>query len=181
MAKGNKKAKNQVSNADRVGPEQLLLTDLETQHAYVESLQSLGDRGFALIAAAAFVKGMRDSGYRSTATAIDELVDNAYQSQADRVDLICTVDSGKAVGDIFVIDNGHGMEPAMIRAAVLWGGTYRFNDRTGFGRYGFGLPSAAVGMTEHYAVYSKIAGGDWHKVEINLMEIATASSRILMV
>jgi hypothetical protein len=176
MAKGNRNKKSQRRQdvlPETTSPEQLLLTDLETQHVYVESLKSQGDRGFALIAAAAFVKGMRDSGYRSTATAIDELVDNAYQSQADRVDLLCTTDRGKAVGDIFVVDNGHGMEPEMIRAAVLWGGTHRFNDRNGFGRYGFGLPSAAVSMTEHYAVYSKIASGQWHKVEINLLDVAT--------
>lgn len=173
MAKGRGNLKGQAAVAATPAPEQMLLTDLETQHAYVEALKVQGDRGFALIAAAAFVKGMRDSGYRSTATAIDELVDNSYQSQADRIDLVCTVDNGKAVGDIFVIDNGHGMEPEMIRAAVLWGGTHRFNDRSGFGRYGFGLPSAAVSMTEEYAVYSKTAGGEWHKVTINLMDVAT--------
>jgi len=173
MAKGPKKMKGQAAEAAAPVPEQMLLTDLETQHVYVENLKAQGDRGFALIAAAAFVKGMRDSGYRSTATAIDELVDNSYQSQADRVDLLCGNDGGKGVGDVFVIDNGHGMEPEMIRAAVLWGGTHRFNDRSGLGRYGFGLPSAAVSMTEKYAVYSKIAGGDWYKVEIDLMDVAT--------
>ena len=44
------------------------------------------------------------------------------------------------------------MEPDMIRAAVLWGGTHRPNDRRGFGRYGFGLPSAAVSVTRRYHV-----------------------------
>lgn len=173
MAKGQKKLRGQAAVTAAPVPEQMLLTDLETQHVYVEDLKTQGDRGFALIAATAFVKGMRDSGYRSTATAIDEFIDNSYQSQADRIDLLCSHDGGKGVGDIFVIDNGHGMEPEMIRAAVLWGGTHRFNDRSGLGRYGFGLPSAAVSMTEKYAVYSKIAGGDWYKVEIDLMDVAT--------
>jgi hypothetical protein len=150
----------------------LLLTDLENQHAYVESLAKDGDRGFALIAASAFVQGMRDSGYRSTATAIDEFVDNSYQSEATRIDVLYATDSSKNVNSIAIVDNGHGMEPGMIRAAVLWGGTHRFNDRTGFGRYGFGLPSAAVSITEEYEVYSKIKDGAWHRVRINLLEIA---------
>lgn len=151
----------------------LLLTDLENQHAYVESLKKDGDRGFALIAASAFVQGMRDSGYRSTATAIDEFVDNSYQSEATRIDVLYATDSSKNVNSIAIVDNGHGMEPEMIRAAVLWGGTHRFNDRSGFGRYGFGLPSAAVSITEEYEVYSKIKDGAWHRVRINLLEIAS--------
>jgi hypothetical protein len=173
MSKKFAKTKKGKPRLAEASPQQLLLTDLENQHNYVESLKAQGDRGFALIAASAFVKGMRDSGYRSTATAIDELIDNAYQSQASRVDLVCSCDSNNRVEDIFVIDDGHGMEPDMIRAAVLWGGTHRFNDRTGFGRYGFGLPSAAVSMTERYAVYSKTLDGKWHAVNIDLLAIAS--------
>ena len=79
------------------------------------------------MAASAFVEGMRDSGYKSTATAIDELVDNAIQAQAKRVDVIYDVSNPQGnqhdLGRIAVADNGHGMEPEMIRAAVLWGGT----------------------------------------------------------
>jgi hypothetical protein len=151
----------------------LLTTDLESQHAYVEQISREGERGYALIAANTFVQGMRDSGYKSTATAIDEFGDNSYQSGANRVDVVySTTDKGQTIDAIAVIDDGHGMEPGMIRAAVLWGGTHRFNDRGGFGRYGFGLPSAAVSITQEYEVFSKVEGGEWHKVCINLNEIA---------
>src|SRR5712664_345849 len=151
----------------------LLTTDLESQHAYVEQISREGERGYALIAANTFVQGMRDSGYKSTATAIDEFGDNSYQSGANRVDVVySTTDKGQSIDAIAVIDDGHGMEPGMIRAAVLWGGTHRFNDRSGFGRYGFGLPSAAVSITQEYEVFSKVEGGEWHKVCINLNEIA---------
>jgi len=151
----------------------LLTTDLESQHAYVEQISREGDRGYALIAANTFVQGMRDSGYKSTATAIDEFGDNSYQSGANRIDVVySTTDKGQSIDAIAVIDDGHGMEPGMIRAAVLWGGTHRFNDRSGFGRYGFGLPSAAVSITQEYEVFSKVEGGEWHKVCINLNEIA---------
>jgi len=77
----------------------------------------------------------------------------------------------KGILDIAVIDNGHGMIPDMIRASVLWGGTHRHNDRRGFGRFGFGLPSAAVSITREYEVYSKIKNGSWHKVRISLDDI----------
>lgn len=152
-------------------------TDYERQHVYVEELKKKGDASFSLVAAEAFVEGMRDSGYKSTGTAIDEFVDNAIQAQAERVDVVYSVDSPEAkrheISNIAVIDDGHGMEPDMIRAAVLWGGTHRANDRTGFGRYGFGLPSAAVSIAKHYEVYSRADGFGWHKVVIDLPEICS--------
>src|SRR5262249_21668063 len=77
------------------------------------------------------------------------------------------------LGTIAVIDNGHGMEPEMIRAAVLWGGTHRQNDRSGLGRFGFGLPSAAVSITRRFEVYSKVKGGEWHCVRVDLDDICT--------
>jgi hypothetical protein len=150
----------------------ILATDLENQHAYVEQLSKQGERGYALIAASTFVQGMRDSGYKSTGTAIDEFVDNSYQAGANRVDVVYVSDKSRMVTGVAVIDDGHGMEPEMIRAAVLWGGTHRFNDRSGYGRYGFGLPSAAVSISKEYEVYSKIEGGSWYRIKISLEEIA---------
>src|SRR5262245_43741042 len=128
-------AERQLSN--------ILGSDLEAQHNYVENLKRSGDKSFQLIATAAFVEGMRDSGYKSTATATDEFVDNSIQAQATRVDVAYDVRNRAGnvheIAQVAVIDNGHGMEPEMIRAAVLWGGTHRQNDRSGFGRFGFGL------------------------------------------
>jgi hypothetical protein len=167
--KGAKEATEQLTVFDD--------TDYERQHKYVEELKKKGDASFSLVAAEAFVAGMRDSGYKSTGTALDEFVDNAMQAQAGRVDIVYTVESPEAnrheISNIAVIDDGHGMEPDMIRASVLWGGTHRANDRTGFGRYGFGLPSAAVSIAKHYEVYSRTDGFGWHKVVIDLPEICS--------
>lgn len=41
---------------------------------------------------------MRDSGYKSTATALDEFVDNAIQAQADKVDIVIGCDSTNTTG-----------------------------------------------------------------------------------
>lgn len=149
-------------------------TELEDQQHY---LKEKGERNFTFVAPETFVEGMRDSGYRSTATAIDEFVDNSIQAGATRVDIITTETTRgnkrkrRHVKDVAIIDNGHGMLPGMMRAAVTWGGTHRHNDREGLGRYGFGLPSAAVNITRHYDVYSRITGGKWHKISIKLDEI----------
>lgn len=149
--------------------------DLEAQHKYVQSLKKTGERSFQLIATSAFVESMRDSGYKSTATAVDEFVDNADQAGATRVDLLYQVVNGDGnqhdIGAIAVVDDGHGMEPDMIRAAVLWGGTHRHNDRSGLGRFGFGLPSAAVSITRRFEVYSKVKGGEWYRVCVDLNDV----------
>ncbi|HEX5759535.1 MAG TPA: ATP-binding protein [Thermoanaerobaculia bacterium] len=150
--------------------------DLDEQRKFVKELNK---RGFSypLIAAEAFVRGMRDSGYKSTATALDEFIDNAIQAQADQVDLVIGYAAGntskKKPDYLAVVDNGHGMDPDMIRLAVLWGGTHRENDRRSFGRYGFGLPSAAVSISRSFAVISKVPGGQWQSVRIDLDEIAS--------
>ena len=150
-------------------------TELENQQQYLEEK---GEQNFTFVAPETFVEGMRDSGYKSTATAIDEFVDNSIQAGATRIDIITTETTRgnkrmrKHVKDIAIVDNGHGMLPNMMRAAVTWGGTHRHNDREGLGRYGFGLPSAAVSITRHYDVYSRITNGKWHKISIKLDEIA---------
>lgn len=150
-------------------------TELENQQRY---LKIKGEQDFTFVAPKTFVEGMRDSGYKSTATAIDEFVDNSVQAGATRVDIISTETTRgnkrkrRHVKDVAIVDDGHGMLPDMIRAAVTWGGTHRHNDRGGLGRYGFGLPSAAVSITRHYDVYSRVSGGEWHKISIKLDEIA---------
>src|SRR5690606_30389922 len=74
-----------------------------------------------------------------------------------------------------LIDNGNGMIPEMITYAVMWGGTDRENDRKGFGRYGYGLPSSAVALAKRYSVYSKVAGAEWHAVTVDIEELALAA------
>ena len=159
--------------------------DLESQRRYVSELEKRGD-DFPLVAAESFVRGMRDSGYKSTATALNEFIDNSIQAQADQIDIVVGYPQRntshkkldhESGGYIAVVDNGHGMDPKMIRLAVMWGGTHRENDRTGLGRYGFGLPSAAVSVSRSFEVFSKVPGGEWWSVRVDLDEIADGRLR----
>jgi hypothetical protein len=160
-------SKSQKSN----GPE-TLSADLKAQRDYAKSLASSGF-DFSLVIADAFVRGIRDIGYKHTGTALYELIDNAIQAEATKIHVVFDYDAGsdKKPDRLAVIDNGHGMDPDMIRAAVLWGGTHRENDRAGFGRYGYGLPSASVSAGRRFTVYSTPRGGSWHKVTIDVDDI----------
>src|SRR5262245_60392657 len=134
-------------NKNKADGSAMISADLMQQREYVSGLMKI-NFDFGLVLANAFVRGMRDIGYKSNATAVNELIDNSIQAEASKVHVVFGYPTGsKSEPDkLAVIDNGHGMDPIMIRASVLWGGTHRHDDRTGFGRYGYGLPSASVSI-----------------------------------
>ncbi|MBS3962859.1 MAG: ATP-binding protein [Sandarakinorhabdus sp.] len=147
---------------------------LATQRAYANARRERSKYG--LMVPEAFVRGIRDLGYRSNGDAIAELIDNSLQAFADRVDIVFGYDrstSLKKPVQLAVIDNGHGMEPDMIRMAVMWGGTHREDDRSGLGRYGYGLPCASVSLGRRFTVYSAVADSNLHAVTLDLDALAT--------
>lgn len=148
---------------------QLAMNDtVEKQNQYASHLKH-----FDIIAGEAFVNGMRDIGYKDTASAINELIDNSIEAGAENVhvDFGYGPDSNAKPKMMAIIDDGHGMSQEMIRAAALWGGGHRTESRELFGRYGFGLPSSCVSIGRRFEVYSKLAGGDWYMTYVDLDEI----------
>lgn len=59
---------------------------LAAQRAYTK--QNGGRSKFGLMVPEAFVRGIRDLGYRSNGDAVAELIDNAIQAYADRIDVL---------------------------------------------------------------------------------------------
>jgi hypothetical protein len=152
--------------------------DLEAQRQYVKRVRASGAE-VSVMVADAFVRGIRHLGYKSTAHAIDELVDNALQAGASETHVVLGYDvPDRKVGDrtsvtrIAVLDNGHGMDPEMIELAVRWGGGHREETapagRRGMGRFGYGLPSASVSQGTRFTVYSQVLGGQLHALTIDL-------------
>lgn len=142
---------------------------LAAQRSYAE--RNAGRSKFGLMVPEVFVRGIRDLGYRSNGDAIAELIDNALQAYAERIDVLFGYDgttSNKKPVQLAVVDDGHGMEAAMIRMAVMWGGTHRENDRTGLGRYGYGLPCSAVSLGRRFTVMSHVSDGGLHAVTLDL-------------
>lgn len=146
---------------------------VERQKAYVNALHKENFK-FGLTVGTAFVRGIRDIGYKHTGTALDELIDNSYEAGASNVHVVLNDDgTGRKnnATQIAVIDDGSGMIPEMIRVAMLWGGTDRENSRTGIGRFGYGLPSASVSQGRRFEVYSVPEGGRLYMCAIDLDEI----------
>lgn len=110
----------------------------------------------SIIALDRFIQATRDSGYRNTAAALSELVDNSIQAGATRIAINITnarTEDGNGV-EVSVADNGCGMDPFTLRQALRFGGSTRFGDRSGLGRYGMGLPNASLSQARRVIVYT---------------------------
>src|SRR6267154_2011068 len=93
-----------------------LLSEVDRQQKYLSKLPP--EFAFPLFNAKVALESQRASGYRSTAAAGREFV-----------------------------DNGAGMLPKMARYALSWGGGTHFDDPSEIGRFGFGLPNSSINQT----------------------------------
>lgn len=122
-----------------------------------EIAHSLRHADCSIIALDKFIQATRDSGYKGTASAISELVDNAIQAGATLIAISVaakTSDKQEKTIEISVLDNGCGMDPPTLRQALRFGGSTRFGDRRGLGRYGMGLPNASLSQARRVTVFT---------------------------
>ena len=156
----------------------MTMDNVERQAAYVKAQKNKG-KGLGIVFADAFLRGMRDIGYKNPAWALAEEVDNSFQAAATAVSIrlgFLPENPGHTKPDMLaIIDDGNGMIPEMISYAVRWGGTDREDDRAGFGRFGYGLPSSIVSLAKAYTVFSKTRNTDWHAVSVDLDKLASAA------
>ena len=113
------------------------------------------------------VRALRDSGYRNTAYALAELIDNSVQARADCVDVICLEKhtlvkqrQRRRMHTIAVLDNGEGMTPKILRLALQFGNGTHLNDRSGMGRFGMGLPNSSISQCRRVEVWTWQNGPD---------------------
>lgn len=145
----------------------------DTLSAQKQLVDRLNDAGWDLIVGDAFVRGMRDIGYKSTSFAMAELIDNSIQAGATWIDVVFGFNEASLKpARIAVIDNGWGMIAPMVRASLVWGAGTRYSDRRGFGKYGYGLPSASVSQCLRVEVYSKVDGEPWARSYLDVEEIS---------
>jgi hypothetical protein len=110
-------------------------------------------RSFPLVAIKSFIEATRDSGYKSTSSALAELVDNAFEAQASTVEIVLSEDEDGSKR-ILVGDDGTGMPANVLQLALQFGGSTRFNSRRGTGRYGMGLPNGSLSQARRVDVFS---------------------------
>ncbi len=119
------------------------------------------DAAFDIVPTRLAIKAMRDSGYKNAAYAIAELVDNAVQAGATKVEILCKEKDDLVrqrkrtrVQEIAVIDNGAGMNASILRTSLQFGAGERLDDRTGIGRFGMGLPNSSISQARRVDVWT---------------------------
>jgi len=115
----------------------------------------------AIIPASTAIETFRDSGYKSTASALAELIDNSIEANADNIQIITfenEVQSRKRmltkISEIMVYDDGIGMTEDVLNICLQFGNGTRLASRGGIGRFGIGLPNASVSQCKRVEVYS---------------------------
>lgn len=133
---------------------------------------------FSIVAVDKFIHATRDSGYKGTSSAIAELVDNSIQAAASFIHVIVThapSDEGDSL-HVVVRDNGVGMDPYTLRHALRFGGSTRFNERQGLGRYGMGLPNSSLSQARRVTVYTWRSAREVYMSYLDVDEIASGET-----
>ena len=152
-------------------------TPMEIQRQQKALDQLPEDYSFPLFNAKHALESQRRSGYRSTASAAREIVDNAVEAGAKRIDVV--LEPGppgpgrRTVKTMAFIDDGPGMLPEMARYALSWGGGTHFEEHDFIGRFGFGLPNASINQTRRVDVFTRTDGdAPWDRVALDINDVS---------
>lgn len=124
-----------------------------------------------LVDAPNFIRAIRESGYVNLATALAELIDNALQAQASRINITIAREND-GFPTIVVEDDGVGMTASELSTCLLFGGSSRFDSRRSFGRFGMGLPAASLSQARHVEVTAWQVGKTAQRVSLDVDAIA---------
>lgn len=106
---------------------------------------------FDIIALHRFIEATRDVGYKSVSSALAEIIDNSIEAGADKIEIIFNK-SEKGELTVMISDNGCGMKPSVLRTALQFGGSTRFDSRLNMGRFGMGLPNSSLSQAKRVEV-----------------------------
>jgi hypothetical protein len=123
------------------------------------------------------VQAMRSSGYKNTAYAIAELIDNSIQSgeivsdKPTEVEVICIEQPAHLgtrtvyrMAEVAIYDNAAGMDSNTLRGALQFGHGTNLDpeQQKGMGKFGMGLPNASISQCKRLDVYSWKNGTCFH-------------------
>lgn len=156
-----------------------MLTELQRQDEHLKRLPT--DFEYPLFSGRQAVESQRKSGYKTTAHAARELVDNSIEAGAkniwfalERVGLSARKKHQRkeTLSAIAVIDDGPGMRPQLARYALSWGGGTHTDNPNFIAKFGFGLPNSSINQTRRVEVYTKtVEDADWCCVVLDINEV----------
>lgn len=101
---------------------------------------------------------LQDNGYKSTVSAICELIDNSIQASAQNIEVVLvrntTSSSGEFIDEVLIVDDGDGMDTETFDMALQMSSGTNNNAKAGLGKYGQGLPNASISQAKRVEVYT---------------------------
>lgn len=138
-------------------------------------------KGVPLLKPGTAYQSLRESGF-DFSTAIGELIDNAIQAKAKRIDIIPKIVEKRLKGkkkpvsvitQVFVVDDGDGMDEETLNNCLQLGFSTRYNNREGLGRFGVGATYASISQCKRTIFCSRPKrSGNFIATYIDLDEIA---------
>ena len=127
------------------------------------------------------VNSLRDVGYNSTTSAVCEHVDNAIQASASEIRVYFNQTGGRGDSEVevAVYDNGKGMAPHVLQVATSFGGSMYYENRSGIGRYGVGMKTAALSMGPVLELYSWQEAGAIYTMMLDVNEISASRANLI--
>lgn len=138
-----------------------------------------------IIPARTAIQTFRDSGYKSTAAALAELIDNSIEADAKDIQILTFEEQVllkkrrvHQIQEIAVYDDGIGMPPDVLKICLQFGNGTRLASRKGIGRFGIGLPNASVSQARRVDVYSWQNGTTFHTY-LDVDEVTDGTQRVV--
>jgi len=123
------------------------------------------------------IESFRDGGYKSTANAIAEIIDNSIDAKADWIKIFTFSNYVQAgtqrrlrVSSIGVLDNGEGMDLETLSVCLGFGESHGNKDQK-IGKFGVGLTQSSISQCKRIEVYSWQGGSIPNYTYLDLDEI----------
>ena len=124
------------------------------------------------------IESMRDNGYKNTAYALAELIDNSIQAGAKTVRFVCfeayeqvSANNRKRIQKIAILDDGYGMDENTLYMALEFGASKNREDPEGMGKFGMGLPNSSISQCKRTDVWSWKNGSTPYHTFLDVDEI----------
>jgi len=124
------------------------------------------------------LKSMKSSGYELK-DALCELIDNSlWHGDAENVNIELSWDektsksSRPHLKEIFVTDDGNGMDITTLSEAVRIGSSSTYDSTENFGRFGYGMISGALTQCNVVEIYTKKESGNWNYIPYDFSKVA---------
>lgn len=131
----------------------------------------------SIVPASTAIQTFRDAGYKNTASALAELIDNSIEADAKNIQVLTTESEVQGarrittrISEIMIYDDGIGMSAETLAMCLQFGNGTRLKSRSGIGRFGIGLPNASVSQCRRVEVFSW-QSGQCHRTHLDVDEV----------